>query len=173
MTGAEILMGVAVVGGVLGTVASAQSQKYEANAEASIADYNAQVARQEADMARQQGVFNETIQREQDQRRRASMRAAVLSHGVTSEGSPILAEADQAAQDEISALAIRYGAAVDATRAESKAQGYQYQAAALRQGGKNKAAATLFSGFSQAAGLGAGLFRPSVPAPAPPPKTGK
>lgn len=171
MTGAEILLAAGIGASILGTVASAQSTKYEANAEASIAEYNAKVAEQEATMKRQQTAFNEGIQREQDLRKRASMRAAVLSRGVTSEGSPILAEADQAAQDEITALAIRYGGEVEATQAESKAQGYRYQAGVLRQAGKNKANAQLISGLGQAASLGTGLFKPSAPAPTP--KTGK
>lgn len=162
MTGAEILIGAAVGASVLGTVASAQAVRQESNAEATIASYNAAVAEQEAEMARREAAFNEGAQREEDKRRRATMRAAVLSRGVTSEGSPILAEADQAAQDEITALAIRYGGEVEATRAMSRAQGYRYQAATLRQAGRNRANSTLIGGIGQAASLGAGLFRPKA-----------
>lgn len=160
MTGAEILLGVAVAGSVLGTVASSRSQVSDANNQAAIAEYNAKVADQEADMAIAQSRFNAGQIAAENKRKIAAQRAAYGAAGVTPEGTPLLVMSDAAAQDEIDQLAARYEGDVAATRARSSAQGSRYQAAMLRSAGKAKAQSTLLTGLGQAAGMGMSFFRP-------------
>ena len=158
MTGAEVLLGLAIGGAVLGTVASSKSQQAEANSMAAISDYNAKVAEQSADMAIAQSRFNAGQIASENARVKARQRAAYGASGVTPEGTPLLVESDAAAQDEIDQLAARYEGDVEATRQKSAAQGYRYQGQVQRLIGKNKSRETLISGLGKAVSMGGGFF---------------
>lgn len=158
MTGAEILLGVGLAVSALGTISSAKSQKQEADMTAGLHEYNAKVAEQDADMAIAQSRFNAGQIASENARIRSRQRAAYGASGVTSEGSPILVEADAAAQDEIDQLAARYEGDVAASRARSQAGNDRYQAQIARVVGANRQRETLITGIGKLASGGLGFF---------------
>jgi hypothetical protein len=158
MTGAEILLGLGLATSVLGTAATAKSQRQEADMTASLNEYNAQVADQYATMQEQQAAFNAGQIKSQNDRKIAMQRAAYGASGVTTEGSPIMVMADAEAQSEIDQLAERYEGAVEAQRSRSSAAGSRYQAQIARQVGKNKATGTIIDGFGKVLSGGMGFF---------------
>lgn len=158
MTGAEILLGLGIGATVLGTMSSARSQRQEASMQAGLEERNAQIAEQNADMEIAQSRFNAGQIAGENARLRAKQRAAYGASGVTPEGSPLLVEADAAAQDEIDQLAARYEGDVAATRARSEAGSARYRGQIARVVGANRARETLITGFGKAAGAGMGFF---------------
>jgi hypothetical protein len=158
MTGAELLLGLGLVTSVVGTAATAKSQRQEADMTAALYERNAQVADQYATMQEEQAAFNAGQIKSQNDRKIASQRAAYGASGVTTEGSPIMVIADAEAQSEIDQLAERYEGAVDAQRTRSEAGNNRFQAQIARQVGKNKAQGTLIDGFGKVLSGSMGFF---------------
>jgi hypothetical protein len=125
--------------GAIGTFQQGQAQ-------AQASQYNARVAEQNATAARQKAAFDEQLRREQLERVQAAARAAIGKSGSDFSGSALDLMAQNAAQAELDALAIRYGGEVRAAGQENQAQLDRAQASQARTGGYFGAGAKLLQG---------------------------
>ena len=149
MTGMELAMGAMAAGAMVSAAGSiAQGQ-----AASEMADYNAQVAENEAASARIQAGYEEGRQREHADRVRSAARAAIAKSGVDLEGSPRLGMVDNAVYAEIDALAIRNSGTVAEARARSQAGLDRMQGRAAVTGSYYGAGASLLGGASSLARL--------------------
>lgn len=122
--------------GVIGTIAAGQAAKAKAN-------FQAQVAEQQGNRARQVAEV-----RERDFRKRISAQVAtVRSIQGDVQGSQLLALEDFSAEAEVSALRIREGGVIQQTR-------LQQQAELLRFGGKEAEKASFFRAGGQLLSFG-------------------
>lgn len=104
-----------------GAITSANAQAASQQSAANAADYNAEVARQKASVAFQQGNANEEAQRRQAAMVMGKQAAATAQSGVDlSSGSALDLYKQSATNAELDALNIRYGA-------QLQAQGFQQQ----------------------------------------------
>lgn len=132
--------------GVAGTALSAVGTLQQGIAQGRASDYNAQVAEQNATAARQKAAFDEAARREQLQRVQAAARAAIGKSGADFSGSALDLMAQNAAQAELDALAIRYGGEVRASGLQAQAELDRFQADASRTGGYFGAGARALQG---------------------------
>ena len=121
-----------LVGGTLLSAGSAYAQ----------ADTQAAMMEMEAEEKRREGIRAEELEREENERRLASMRAQYGASGVQLEGTPLTVLEESAAAGERNALALRYGGAASAA---SRYAG----AGALRATGIIGAGASLLTGGSK------------------------
>lgn len=126
-----VTAGLFISGGtqLLGGITQASGARQEGKAAQAAAEFNAQIS--EA-----QGKQKESLIRRRGRRQLGRMRASIGKAGVTIEGSPMEAMADQAAEQEIDALNARFDA-----MANARLQRMGGQAAAKR--GKRESAAAL------------------------------
>jgi hypothetical protein len=156
---------------VAGTVVSAGGAVYQgmaANTEGksaqNMADYNADLAKQEAKAIEARGAVEQRLQAEEAARSLSSTKAGLGASGaVTTAGSPLLIQATQAAESEMDNLWMGYNTAVDASQARSQAAISRMEGKLARQKGRNKATgsyigagASLLTGFSGAGGAKGG-----------------
>jgi hypothetical protein len=101
------------VGGLLGSFQQGygQSQAY---------DYNAQVAAQNAEIARRQAAYDEQLARQRSLRILGQGRAGVAKSGITLSGSALDVMANSAADAELEALSVRYGGGVQSANAMAR-----------------------------------------------------
>lgn len=100
MSTLAVIAGIGVAVQVFGQIQGARAEKADA-------EFNATIAEQEAVLARQEAGAREERQREEDRRILARQRALVGAAGITFEGSPVAVFAESAAQAELDALLIR------------------------------------------------------------------
>lgn len=109
--------------GIAGAITSANAQSASAKSAANAAEYNAEVDRQRATVATQQGNANEEAQRRSAAIAMGRQTAATAQSGVDlSSGSALDLYQQSATNAELDALNIRYGA-------QLQAQGLQQQGA--------------------------------------------
>lgn len=133
----------AAVGTVVGAVGAISSATAQANQAEFQSDVASQQAAQERTASRQE---EEDFRREQSRlfaRRRAVMGASGVE---TSVGSPLLASEDFASETELQARRIRAGGELRATRLGQQASLYGSQASSARAGGFTRAGSLLLSG---------------------------
>jgi hypothetical protein len=129
----------------------------EANlkSQAAMAEYNAQMQEREAQAARDKASLESRRRAEAGSRRQSSMLASIGASGVVpTEGTPLLIQAKQAAEDEFDMLLAGYEGEVQAQRHLSQAAAdrmeakyYKKNARYARDAGILGAGTTLLSGF--------------------------
>lgn len=140
-----MLAGTAVA--VYGTYQQAQAQKKSA-------DYSARVAEQNALLARQQAQLRAGQQDRLNRLRLGSIRAAAgAAGGVASEGSVIDIIADQAVQNELQKQEMIYEGELKARGFESQAELSRMGGEAAIQAGKVGAGSALLGGATQSYGM--------------------
>lgn len=158
------------MGGIYENLSGAKGLRAEGRSAQNIAEYNAQVAEQEAKAARLKTAFEQRRQAKAGERVRSALRARV---GAAAGGEQPLLEAAQAAELELENLLIGYEGEVAARRAESQAELDRLQGELARQKGKAAArraniqfglqTASLLTGFG---GFGGGR-KPQQPTSGP------
>ena len=148
---------------VVGTTMAAGGQVYSgmaANAqgksEQNMENYNAALSEREAGMTEQRTALQQKQQAEEASRRQSTMKAGLGASGVVStEGSPLLIQAEQASQDEFQNLLVGYQGQQEATALRSGATLNRMEGKVARQKGKAGmtagfigAGSTLMSGFA-------------------------
>jgi len=141
-----------------GQIYSGLAANAEGKSAQNMANYNAALAEREAKMTEQKTAYQQKLQAEEASRRQSTMRAGLGASGVVStEGSPLLIQATQAAESEMENLMIGYGGRQEATalRSEATLQGMQGKMA--RKAGKSAmignfigAGSSLMTGFGSA-----------------------
>lgn len=165
-TGIEIALLAAAAVSAVGAVQQGQAQQQQANFQAEIAGQQAAQARQAA------GAREEDFRRNQS-RVLAARRAALGSSGVDpAAGSPLLVAEDFASEAELQALRIRQGGEVFATRAEQQAELLRFQGRAAARQGFTRGGALLVSGAGKTFAGNTGFARseeklPPLPKPRP------
>jgi len=135
----EALLGMKVVGGLMGGESKAAAAKY-----------NARVAAQNAEIARQQGVAAVEAQQRQLARSMGSAMASYGASGVQMDvGSPVDVLVDAARMGELDKLTTQYNY-------ELKARGYDAQSRQALQEAKSARTSALFDAFGAVASFGYG-----------------
>ncbi|HUT95291.1 MAG TPA: hypothetical protein VMY37_37905 [Thermoguttaceae bacterium] len=141
----------------IGTLQAGQAAAAEAKSRQAMAEYNAKVAEQEAKAAEAQTQFQQKRQAEAALRQQGRLRAGLGAAGVvTTEGTPLMIQAKQAAEAELEGLMIGYEGQIRAGRARSQAaldrlQGsiYGQRAKTASRGGFMGAGTSLLTGFGE------------------------
>lgn len=149
----SLLLPLAIGTIAVGQIAQGQAAKTEAENQAAIAEYNAQVSENEAKAIEQRGKF-ESAQQAQEAARRLSTLSLGFQGVVGTTGAPLLAKATQSTQDELSNLIIGFDTRTAASRARSQATLFRLQGSAAKSRGK----AAVTSSFIGAAGTILGGF---------------
>jgi hypothetical protein len=101
------------VGGLLGSFQQGYGQAQTYN-------YNAQVAAQNAEIARRQAAYDEKLARERSLRVLGQGRAGVAKSGITLSGSALDVMANAAADAELQALSIRCGGGIQSANSMAR-----------------------------------------------------
>lgn len=141
----------------VGTLMSAASQAQQARDAKKAADFNASIAERNAGIARQQAAQDAMLQQRQARQQFGAATAAYGASGVTLEGSPLDVLEASAASAELDRQTILY-------KGELRAMGYTDDATISRvQGqsaynyGMGQAASTLLKGAGQTYSMGRGM----------------
>lgn len=124
---------------------SAYGQVMEAQDQAQAEMYNATVARQEAELAKQQGKSEADKIRRQAKILRGTQKSLYSKAGVALSGSAIEVINDSAAEMELDAMLAEYNADVAAQRASGEASFSESQAKQIRRAGTVSAGSTLLT----------------------------
>jgi hypothetical protein len=156
-----IMVGMAV----LGTVMSAQAQREQGEAAKDAADYNAGIARRNAQISLDQADRDAEAQGRDARRQLGAMRAGYGAAGITMEGSPLDVLEDTATTAELDRQNILYRGRIRALGFEDEAGLYEMSGENAASSGNSRATATLIGGLGNAASsaYGAGMFK-STPA---------
>ena len=141
--------GAAVVGCIMGYNGNMAAAK---NAQA-VADYNAEVAENEAVLLARAKRDQEEGLRKQSDRLEGAQRAAISKSGVQIKGSALQTLADTYFNTEMDALRIQYASDVQQTAAQASATLARTEGSARASGLKTQAYQSLLSGGSKAATL--------------------
>ena len=137
-----------------GTVMKAKGEYEAGQAEQAAANYNAKVLERQAQAREQKGLYDSRRQAEYASRQESSIRAGLGGSGaVMTEGSPLMIQSEQAAQNELDNLLIGYDSAIDAQTYRSQAAQSKYAGKIASRAGKTQAFTTLLTGFGS---MGAG-----------------
>ncbi|OPL13591.1 MAG: hypothetical protein AVO39_10350 [delta proteobacterium MLS_D] len=139
------------------TAVTAYSAIQQGQAQKDMAEYNAAVARANADAAVEAAAHEELQTREEARRLRGRMMALYGKSGITMEGSPLEVMADAAAEEELDVWAIRKTGSTKAARARSEAELSLMEGKARETSGYLQAGSSLLSG---AADYGRATNRP-------------
>lgn len=145
----------AITAAVASASATAYSSDQSRRAANQTADYNAEVAEQNAWAERDKAAIDEKAHRESIRRILATQRALYGKGNMSMEGSPLLVQEDTNLQGELDAMAIRYGGDVLQSRYKSQATMERANAgftARAAKAGYVQAGSTLLSGAASAYG---------------------
>lgn len=138
-----------VLGSVVGAVGAISSSQAAANQ----AEYQADIAEEQAAQERIASRQEEEDTRREHARLFAKRRAALGGSGVQlAEGSPLLASEDFASESELQALRVRAGGEQRATRLEQQGELFKSSAKSSRTAGFIRGGSLLLSGAGQAWG---------------------
>lgn len=140
----------AVTGG-LGVAMSAASSIQQGKQQKAMSEYNAAVARQEAEAIKEATAYEELRQKEQAKKLRGRQLALYGKSGVLMEGTPLEVMEETAAQAELDTLAIRRAGATSASRQESQAQLDIIRGRSAERAGYYGAGTSLLTGAGQIA----------------------
>jgi len=167
MPGGEIAVVLALTGAGVSAYSSYQQGKSasaQAKTEAAWHDYNAKVAKREAEAERKAADFESIQHTRKTKQILARHRALVGKSGVTMEGSPLLLAEDTAAQLAIEGANIRTTGErrIGAWKSRSildtaKAYAARSSAKGLKKAGAYKAGASILQGGAMAAYMGGGI----------------
>lgn len=135
---------------IIGTTITAAGAIQSGRAQAKMAEYNAQVAEREGQIATTGAEFEEAQFRREGERLKATQRVRFAKAGVKPAGSPLLVMEETAAEIERNALAIRYGGSLEAARATSRAQLERFGGRQAKRAAKIKATGSLLTGTGKA-----------------------
>jgi hypothetical protein len=141
-------MGAVVAGGALQTKGILDEAQMQHN----VGKYNAEIDRQNAQLAIMQSREDERKQRVYGRKALGDIRSGYAASGITMEGSAMDILEESAANAELDALSIRHGGYAKATAYRSQAQMAEYQGAEAMRAGRTKAAATILSTAGKAYG---------------------
>lgn len=155
MTGVEA----ALIGGtILSTAVTAFGQIQQGQQAGAIAEYNEELALLEADRLAAVSEFEQNEVRRRTRREIGAIRARAGASGVVvNEGSPLLAQEQQAAEGKIDEMSIRFSRSVQEANARAGAALQKFQGRTLKRSQGFKAAGTLLTGASR---VGERLFGP-------------
>ena len=152
-TYAMISAATAVIGAGVSAVSSMQQGKSAQN----LANYNAQVAQNDAIAARQKAEFDATAQE-----RQARLFAGTQRASMAFTGGELLDMGDvrdmSAEEAELENLAIRYGGEMGYRAGQQRATVASFEGAVAKQKATGQAASSLLTGASSSAQLGAKYF---------------
>ena len=131
---------------VLGTLTQASSQVQAGKTQAALFEYNAQVAEQQASLARKRGEIEADQQRRKAKRLSAQQRALYGASGVKLTGSPAQVLIDTAMEQEFDARMIEYNASIESMNAMSDASISLMKAQQARSSSYMNAGSTLLTG---------------------------
>ena len=150
--------------GIFGAVRQGQIAEQQAQSQAGIAKYNAAVARNNAIAARQAAEAAAKDKRLETSRRISTIRATFAAGGVvTTEGSPLLVQSEQAAEGALEAARILHRGNLQAQGYESQSLLDETQSQAYLQQGKSAKTAS----YLDAIGEGIGGLKTLAPSSAP------
>lgn len=135
-----------------GTMVSAAGQIQAGRSAQAMADYNAQVDRNNATAAKQSAKYDADRMRENTRKLLSTQRARFAKGGVAFEGTPLLVMEQTARDAAMDASAIEYEGAVKAGGYESAATMSQYEGRTARQASTTRAFSTLLTGGAQVLG---------------------
>ena len=145
------LTAVAVGGQVLGGVMGAKGAKAASSAAQQAANYNAQVAENEAVLLQRAKTEEETALRRQSSRLIATQRVATAASGIQMSGSPMQALADSYFNTEKDAARIQYASSIEQMQKESESAMARFEGQAQASAFRLQAQQSLLSGFTGAA----------------------
>ena len=151
--------------GAFGQLKAGQAQVAEAKSQQRVSEYNALIAQREAQAEQHRGVFAQTRQAQEAARQMSALRAGFGAAGVVpTEGAPVAALAEQAAESELEQLLIGYESQLAQERLMSESELRKMEARAFRRRGKAartasyfRAGTTLLTGFGKGAQIAGGL----------------
>lgn len=151
---APVAIGASIAGGVMGY----QASREEADTAKKMGEYNAQVAQVEADNARNKAAFEQKRQALAARRQMDSLQAGIAAAGGLA--SPVATDLAiaQERENELDNLLIGYEGEIQAKRAESQGQIDLLASRSAAQRAKNAGTASLISGFTNAAMVGATAY---------------
>ncbi len=136
----------------VGALASAGTAVYSGEQARKAQSYNADAMEEQARAERMKADYEASILKRNAEKMRARMRLNYLSSGVDiSEGTAMMAMAEDAKQAEMDFQAIRYGGNAAAIRAKQEARMARYQGASAARAGYINAGSSLLTGAGQAA----------------------
>lgn len=151
------LLIVAAVAAVAAAGVAAAGQIQQGKAIKKASDFNARQAELEAQRAKEVAAFEEQRSREASRRFAGAQRASYARQGIElGEGSPLLALTETAEQAELDGLAIRYAGNAKAARSLAEASLQRFQGKQAVKASYFQAGATVLTGISRAASIGAG-----------------
>jgi hypothetical protein len=148
----------------VGAGVSAMSAMQQGKSAQNLANYNAQIAQNDAIAARQKAEFDATAQERQARLFAGSQRASMASTGgeLLDMGDVIDMSAEEA---ELENLAIRYGGEMGYRAGQQRATVSRFEGSVAKQRAAGQAASSLLTGASSAAGMGAKYNFGATPAP--------
>ena len=128
------LTAVGTAASVLGTISQSRAASAQSSQNAATAAFNAQVARNNAELARQQAQVQAQEIRKDTLRKIGTIRARQAAGGlVTTEGSPLLVQEEQALEGELEARRSLFEGNIEATNFLNLAATGSAQASASKQ----------------------------------------
>jgi len=152
------LQAIAVGGQVLGGIMGAKGANAAAQSAQAVAEYNAQVAENEAILLARQKREEEAALRRQSDRLISTQRVATATSGIRMSGSPLQALADAYFNTEKDAARIQYASSIQQMQKESEATLSRLEGQATAQALRIQGQQSLLGGFTDAASTGATLI---------------
>ena len=153
---------IAIASSAAGTAASTVGAIQQGKAAQNLANYNAQIAQNDAIAARQKAEFDARAQE-----RQARLFAGTQRASMAATGGELLDMGDvrdmSAEEAELENLAIRYGGEMGYRAGQQKATLARFEGAAAKQKATGQAIGSLLTGVSSAAGMGAKYNLGSAP----------
>jgi len=149
MSPVHIAAGAAALGGVM----SFKGNRAAARSASQVAEYNAQVSENEAELLRRRKTDEERILRVNSDRIAASQRAATAASGVEMSGSPLQALFDTYRQTENDALRIQYAGDIEQFGKTAEADMIRAEGAARSSALRTQAYTSLLQSGAQSATL--------------------
>ena len=134
---------------IASTAMTVHGQRQAAKSQKAMHEYNAQVAENNAIIARQNAEFENEKHKDNLRRLLASQKASFSASGVTRTGSTLDVQLDTVTQGELDSLTILYGGNLKASGAEQSAVSQRMAGDAAVQEANSKVGATLLAGGGQ------------------------
>lgn len=155
--------------GIVGSVQQGKATQAQYNYQAEVNKRNAEVAQQNADQKRQEGIEESRMQRIKTLQRIGAQQAAMAANGIDiSSGTALDTVEDTAAMGELDALTTRYNAETQAQAYENQANNFSNQAnldvfagANAYQASKINAIGIAGQGMAQAGSVASNWYSPN------------
>lgn len=136
---------------VVGTAVSAYGTYQQMSAQSDMSKYNAEVAEAQAEQTRRETSERVKRQRRENERFKASQRAAYAKAGITSSGTPLEVMSQTAADLELAALDTAYAGEAKAQQFMQNAAVNRYQSKSLKRAAPLAVGTTVLGGANQLA----------------------